>query len=251
MPDTQSLNPFHRKNPLRPLAFRYYKRQMDTYIGKVLDERFKGRDAILPKKARKKTSIDLALEAWFKESGQDVDSQFATMDPEFRTSAIDNMLILIIAGHDTTASTLCYCYHMLSQNPDKQVRLREELDGVFGAGINAAARLRRDPYLINKCEYMSAVIKETLRLWPPGSTIRRGTKDQFLKHPDTGELLPTEGLVSIALSCHIENHSYHHVATSSWSTPSLHKYMVRLIRSFTDDMARHSRYTTRSQVLGP
>ncbi|KAF2681297.1 cytochrome P450 [Lentithecium fluviatile CBS 122367] len=195
MPDTQSFNPFHRKNPIRPFAFRHYKRRMDNYIGNVLDERFKVRDANLPKKARKKSSIDLALEAYFKESGQDIDSQIATMDPEFRQSAIDNMLILLFAGHDTTASTICYCYHMLAQHPDHAARLRKELDDVFGAGINAAEKLRQDPYLINKCEYMAAIIKETLRLWSPGSTIRQGRKDYFLKDPDTGEMLPTEGLM--------------------------------------------------------
>ena len=197
MPDSQSMNPFHRRHPIRPLAYKYYKRRMDNYIGNVLDERFKVRDANLPKKARKKSGIDLALEAWFKESGQDVDSQMASMTPEFRQSAIDNMLILLLASHDTTASTMCYCYHMLSKHPDAQGRLRKELDDVFGVGVNAAEKMRQDPYIINKCEYMAAVIKETLRLWSPGSTIRMGRKDYFLKHPDTGELLPTEGLVSI------------------------------------------------------
>lgn len=229
MPDTQSFNPFHRKNPIRPLAFKYYKRRMDKYIGNVLDERFKVRDANLPKKARKKSGIDLALEAWFKESGQDVDSRTTTMDPEFRKSAIDNMLILLFAGHDTTASTLCYCYHMLSKDPDAQTKLRKELDDVFGVGVNAAEKLREDPYLINKCDYMAAVIKETLRLWAPGSTIRQGRKDHFLKHPDTGELLATEGMVS---------------ATTSSTNPLLIFILV-------DDMARPIRYPARPQTLGP
>jgi cytochrome P450 len=199
MPDTQSHNPFHRKNPIRPLVFKYYKRRMDKYIGNVLDERFKVRDANLPKKARKKSGIDLALEAWLKDSsqGQDVGLRMATMDPKFRQSAIDNMLALLFAGHDTTASTICYCYHMLSKHPDAQVQLRQELDEVFGVGVNATEKLRDNPYLINKCDYMGAVIKETLRLWPPGTTIRQGRKDFFLKDPDTKEMLPTEGLVRV------------------------------------------------------
>jgi cytochrome P450 len=200
MPDTQSFNPFHRKNPIRPLAYRYYKRRMDKYVGNVLDERFKERDPSLPKKTKKKTGIDLALEAWFKENGKDSDSQSATMNPEFRQNVIDNLLVLIVAGHDSTASTSCYCYHMLKQHPEKQARLRKELDNAFGTGVDAAERLRQDPYAINKCEYMAAIIKETLRLWPPGSTIRQGSKDYFIRQPETGEMLPTEGLVSATLS---------------------------------------------------
>lgn len=81
---------------------------MNRYIGKVLDERFAVRDGTLPKKTKKKTGIDLALEEYCKESGSEFDSQNIIMDAEFRRHAIDNLLILLFAGHDTTASTLCY-----------------------------------------------------------------------------------------------------------------------------------------------
>jgi hypothetical protein len=108
MPDFQSLNPFHTYHPLRPFFWMYYKGKMDRYIGKVLDERFAVRDAKQPKKSRKKTAIDLALEEYSKENGQDLDVADVTMDAEFRKAAIDNLLILLFAGHDTTASTLCY-----------------------------------------------------------------------------------------------------------------------------------------------
>jgi cytochrome P450 len=81
---------------------------MDNYIGKVLDERFAVREAKQSRKPRKKTAIDLALEEYSKDNGQDIDAADATMDAEFRKAAIDNLLILLFAGHDTTASTLCY-----------------------------------------------------------------------------------------------------------------------------------------------
>jgi cytochrome P450 len=108
MQDFQSLNPFHIYNPLRPILWKYYKRKMDSYIGKILDERFAVKGAKQSKKSRKKTAIDLALEEYSKDNGQDVDVADATMDAEFRRAAIDNLLILLFAGHDTTASTLCY-----------------------------------------------------------------------------------------------------------------------------------------------
>jgi cytochrome P450 len=108
MPNFQSMNPFHIYNPLRPILWKYYKSKMDKYIGKVLDERFAVRDAKISKKSRKKTGIDLALEEYFKENGRDVDIKDLAMDAEFRKAAIDNLLILLFAGHDTTASTLCY-----------------------------------------------------------------------------------------------------------------------------------------------
>lgn len=195
MPDTQSVNLFHKYNPLRPFFWKYYKNQMDKYVGRVLDERFSARDPSKQGKARKKTGIDLALEEYFKESGQDVDSRNASMDGEFRRYAIDNLLVLLFAGHDTTASTICYCYYLLWQNPEKLKRIRQELDDVFGADMNAAEQLKRNSYLINKCEYTLAVIRETLRLWPPASTVRQGRSDYFIKDPTTGNMLPTEGFM--------------------------------------------------------
>ncbi|KAJ4357342.1 uncharacterized protein N0V89_001917 [Didymosphaeria variabile] len=193
MEDSQSLNPFHRKHPIRPWAFKYYKRQMDKYIGDIIDERFAARETTGSSTKRKRTGVDLALQAYLKESGQDIESENAKLDPAFKKDIIDNLLILVFAGHDTTSSTICYIYHELSKHPDALAKARHEMDEVFGSGINALEQIREDSYIINKCTYAIAVIKETLRLWPPGSTVRTGRPDYFIKDPDTGEMLPTEG----------------------------------------------------------
>jgi cytochrome P450 len=116
MPNPQSINPFHIYNPLRPIFYKHYKYRMDNYIGKILDERFNVRDVKQSRKSRKRTGIDLALEEYFKENGQDVDAKDVTMDAEFRKAAIDNLLILLFAGHDTTASTLCYWYALFKKH---------------------------------------------------------------------------------------------------------------------------------------
>jgi acid phosphatase len=147
-------------DPARPLLQKYYKRKMDQYMGKVLDERFSGRGANAQGGKRSRTGIDLALEEYLKESGKDVDMKTVTMDAEFRRYAIDNLLTLLFAGHDTTASTISYCYYHLGKDPERLERLRQELDDVFGTDVDAAEQLRNDPYLINKCEYTLAVIKE-------------------------------------------------------------------------------------------
>jgi len=195
--DTQSLNPFHQYHPIRPIAFKYYKKKLDQYIGRILDERFRSRSVSRPAK-KKRTSIDLALEAYADEVGQRLDLQDTVMDEEFKRTAIDNMLVLAFAGHDTTSSTICYAYHMLHKHPDELAKVRLEMDTVFGAGVNASEALKRDPYLINRCEYTLAVIKETLRLWSPASSARMGRKGYFIKDPITGQMLPTEGSVSLS-----------------------------------------------------
>ncbi|KAH7127134.1 putative P450 monooxygenase [Dendryphion nanum] len=195
MTDIRSINPFHLYNPLRPILFKYYKNRMDSYIGKVLDDRFTGRVSSSEMKTRKRTGVDLALEAWAKESGQDVDSKTATMDPEFRKHAINQLETLMFAGHDTTASTICYCYYLLHQNPSALTNIRKELDDIFGSNVPAGDQLKKNPYLINQCEYTHAVVRETLRLWNPASTARVGNKDYFIRDKTTGEMLPTEGFL--------------------------------------------------------
>jgi acid phosphatase len=115
------------------------------------------------------------------------------MDAEFRRFAIDNLLVLLFTGHDTTSSTICYCYHLLHKHPEALANVRQELDNIFGAGVSAAQQLKDNPYLVNKLEYTLATIKEVLRLWPPASAARLGRKGYFVKDPVTGEMLPTEG----------------------------------------------------------
>jgi cytochrome P450 len=54
------------------------------------------------------------MKEYLKENGQDAEAENVAMNAEFRRAAIDNLLVLLFAGHDTTASTLCYWYDPLS-----------------------------------------------------------------------------------------------------------------------------------------
>lgn len=75
-------------------------------------------------------------------------------------------------------------------------RIRKEHDDIFGTDLTSTpAQLKADPFLINRLEYTLAVIRETLRMQPPASTIRKGEKGFFLHDPKTGEALPTEGFM--------------------------------------------------------
>lgn len=82
----------------------------------------------------------------------------------------------LFAGHDTTAITLEWALYELSRTPHALAALRAELDQVLGpdSSIEAVtATLReRGEELIGKLPFTSAVIKETLRLYPPAGTAR-------------------------------------------------------------------------------
>jgi cytochrome P450 len=72
----------------------------------------------------------------------------------------DEAMTLFIAGHETTAQMLAWTWYALSQNPQAEARLHEELDGVLGGRPPEAADFGRLPYL-------QAVMSEILRLYPP------------------------------------------------------------------------------------
>lgn len=80
---------------------------------------------------------------------------------ELSTSEIrDQTITLIAAGYDTTASALAWTVLRAAREPEVWTRLRAEADAVFADGLDASTARR----LI----YADAVVRESLRLHPPG-----------------------------------------------------------------------------------
>jgi cytochrome P450 len=78
----------------------------------------------------------------------------------------DETMTLFLAGHETTALSLSWAWYLLSENPEAEARLREELGCVLGGRPAEVADLEKLPYLI-------AVVHETLRLFPPAYMMAR------------------------------------------------------------------------------
>lgn len=74
--------------------------------------------------------------------------------------ARDEVMTLLLAGHETTANALTWTWYLLSQHPDIESRLHEELEAVLGGN---APTLEHLPQLT----YTSMVIQEAMRLYPP------------------------------------------------------------------------------------
>jgi cytochrome P450 len=79
----------------------------------------------------------------------------------------DEALTLFIAGHETTANALTWTWYLLSQHPEAEQRLHDELDAVLDPG--AAPTLGDLPRLV----YTERVFAESMRLYPPGWAIGR------------------------------------------------------------------------------
>lgn len=83
--------------------------------------------------------------------------------------------LIVVAGSDTSSSTLTMALHSLASNQKCYVRLREEIQGVFGKDVDPDLIVDFDA-LGKECPYLDAIINETLRLYPPvASGLQRET----------------------------------------------------------------------------
>lgn len=112
--------------------------------------------------------LNLLLEATDPETGA------ALTDREVR----EQVLIFLIAGHETTGATLAFTLHLLGRHRDVQDRVRAEI-------TDAIDRRQIQPDDVKQMTYTKQVINESLRMYPPGHTLLRtaATATEVLGHP--------------------------------------------------------------------
>ena len=189
------VNPFTRYNPLRPLVHWYNSRRMNNYVSKEIDSRFARLQASWDhSNERGKSIIDLVLTAYLTER-KDSAKLRQPLDSTFKKFTMSQIKLFLFSGHDTTSSTVCYIFYTLATRPDILARVRSEHDELLGPDVSRTASLvATDPVLLNKLPFTSAVIKETLRLYPAVSSTRTGEPD-FHVVDDLGRRYPTDGLL--------------------------------------------------------
>lgn len=88
--------------------------------------------------------LDMLLDARYEDTGEAMSE----------AQVIDEILILVIAGHETTANALSFALYLLANHP---AELRKLKTATGGLSLDATV----------KNEQLSAVINETMRLFPP------------------------------------------------------------------------------------
>jgi cytochrome P450 len=102
--------------------------------------------------------VAMLMNARDKESGE----------PMGERELIDEVMTLIVAGHETTASGLNWTWYLLSQHPEAEARLHAEIDAAAELPAPSLAQMEALPYT-------AQVINEALRLYPPGWLLSRRT----------------------------------------------------------------------------
>jgi cytochrome P450 len=78
----------------------------------------------------------------------------------------DEVMTMLLAGHETTALALTWTWSLLSSHPDADRRLHAEVDGALGGRPP-------DPGDVTRLPYAERVFKESLRLYPPAYAFGR------------------------------------------------------------------------------
>lgn len=85
-----------------------------------------------------------------------------------RSALRDEVMTLILAGHETTSNALSWTWYLLGKNPECLRRLQDEIDTVLAGRSPAYEDLAKLPYLKN-------VFLESMRIYPPAAAVSRNT----------------------------------------------------------------------------
>jgi cytochrome P450 len=106
----------------------------------------------------------------------------------------DEVMTIFIAGHETTSNALTWTFYLLSQYPNVERKLHDEIELVLGNRIPTADD-------IPKLQYTEMVLRESMRLYPPVWTMGRHVENYY----SVGEYTIPAGS-SILMSQYVMHH---------------------------------------------
>lgn len=146
-------NPFKivTEQSARNLKFAYQFRSLSRWVAKVAHKRLAAGEEHFD-------FLAMLMAATDKETGE----------PMAERELLDEVMTLVVAGHETSASALAWTWYLLARHPAARARLEAEVDAApatVGIGFQASEEFR----------YTQAVVKEAMRLYPPGWLLSRRT----------------------------------------------------------------------------
>ncbi|MFV1982107.1 MAG: cytochrome P450 [Thiohalomonadales bacterium] len=91
-----------------------------------------------------------------------MDSRDKETDEEMSDKELlDELMTLIIAGHETSAITLNWTWYFISQNPEVEQKLHQEID------VNVKTGIVPEFQQLEQLPYIKQVVEEALRYYPP------------------------------------------------------------------------------------
>lgn len=100
----------------------------------------------------------------------------------------DEVMTLLVAGHETVATALTWTWYLLAKNPDAEAKLHQELESVLGNRRPTAAD-------VPNLRFARMVVAEAMRLFPPVWALSRKAVED---HPVAGYTIPRGALVGVS-----------------------------------------------------
>lgn len=136
--------------PTRPdRMFRASMKTLRGVVQNLITERRKSRED-------RGDLLSMFMLARDEETGAQMDDQ----------QLVDEAVTMMVAGHETTATTLSWVWAMLHQHPEVEARLHAEVDSALAGRTPGLEDLPRLPYV-------RMVVEEALRLYPPVYVLSR------------------------------------------------------------------------------
>jgi cytochrome P450 len=149
--------------PLRPP--RWWPSPAEVRAARAQRALYRVVDAIIERRSRDEAAgtdlISLLMAARDPESGQRLSHQ------EIR----DQVLIFLLAGHETTSTALTFTFQLLGRHPEVQAAVRREVTDVL-----ADRSPRADD--IGRLALTAMAVKEAMRLYPPAYALGRLTETE-------------------------------------------------------------------------
>jgi enediyne biosynthesis protein E7 len=144
-------NPFEvvTREPARDLKFAYRFRSLAKLVAALMARR-------RAEPAEHFDYLSMLMNARDKETG----------DPMTERALIDEVMTLVAAGHETTASGLNWVWYLLARHPEVDARMHAEIEATPELTAPGLGQMEELTYTGN-------VINEALRLYPPGWVLSR------------------------------------------------------------------------------
>jgi cytochrome P450 len=147
------MNPFKivTEESARDLRFAYRFRSLARLVGELVAKR----------RAANEEHFDF-LAMLMAASDKDTGAPMAERE------LLDEVMTLVVAGHETSASALSWTWYLLATHPAAMARLQAEVDATPDAGTLTYQQGEH-------FRYTRAVLQEAMRLYPPGWLLSRRT----------------------------------------------------------------------------
>lgn len=157
--DSQTLRAMLTLFPWLPLPSNRHFLRMRNQLDRIVHELIEHRRE---QGVEDNDMLDRLLAARDKETGEGMSE----------TQLRDEIVTLLLAGHETTGTAIAWTLYLLSQHPQVEAQLVAELSSVLSGAPATSSDLVRLPYL-------KQVMQESLRLYPPIWAIARQNTEQI------------------------------------------------------------------------